>query len=557
MHLMKSRASRLLGLMAVILAVVIAPTAVAQGPAVPNPTVTPVPVRVQPGHPSRDYPWMTTLLSLQEAGYVEEEFFYEGTARRFNTAGDNAMNGRLVSDGHKYKTRMIVRRPRDMRRFNGTVLAEWQNVTAGYDLDAMWGGSFEHITRAGYIWVGISAQRVGVQAEPNGLKVWSPARYGTLDVTDGGKVTDDSLSYDIFAQGVQAIRNPRGVNVLGGATPRTILVIGASQSAGRLGTYINALHNTLGGPIDAYMVFIGGARIRDDLNVPVFKLLSETDVPGQVRNRQPDTERFRHWEVAGASHSSRRTSMNSGPMTRRDGVARTAPECQYPTYPRVPMNYVLSAAYDHMVAWVRDKKAPPIAPRMEIENNAIRRDANGNGLGGIRLAEFDPPTAIQTGVNSGGRFCNLYGRYEPFDDARLASLYPTHKAYVDAANARTAANERSGFILRADANESRKRAAETIYGYGGRCAAACRAAQDLLDASYFYLGLSAREAALTTRLSGVVRTIAENRPGASDRARRELVAWVGELRTMRDRGTLSEAVLLELSTGADAVLKAL
>lgn len=525
---------------------------------VPNPTVSgPVAVTGKPGDGSKGYPWMATLHPIDAAGYVEEEFFYEGTARRFNTADANAMNGTLRDGGHKYKTRLLVRRPKDMRKFNGVVLAEWQNVTAGYDLDAMWGGSFEHIVRAGYIWVGISPQRVGVQQEPNGLKTWSPGRYGSLDVTAGGAVTDDSLSYDIFAQGVQALRKPQGVNVLGGATPKTIIAMGASQSAGRLGTYINALHGTLGQPIDAYLVMIGGARIRDDLNVPVFKLLSETDVPGQVRSRQPDTDRFRHWEVAGASHSSRRTSMNSGPMTKRDGVARAAPECQYPTYPRVPMNYVLSAVYDHMTAWVQQKKLPPIAPRLEVTENVIKRDERGNSVGGIRLAEFDPATAINSGANSGGRFCNLYGRYEPFSDAVVAQLYPTHKAYVDAANARTAANERAGYILRDDANESRKRASENIAGYGGVCAAACHAAQDLLDASYFYLGLSPREAALTTRLSGVVRTIAENKSGAAANARRELGAWAAELKTMQGRGQLSDATVAELSAGADAVLRAL
>ena len=67
-------------------------------------------------------------------------------------------------------------------RFNGTALVEWQNVTAGYDLDALWNG--EAIMRAGYAWVGVSAQRVGV----NQLRGWSPTRYGALDVTGGGRV---------------------------------------------------------------------------------------------------------------------------------------------------------------------------------------------------------------------------------------------------------------------------------------------------------------------------------------------------------------------------------
>ena len=40
------------------------------------------------------------------------------------------------------------------------------------------------ITRAGNAWIGVSAQRVGVDR----LRGWSPARYGDLDVT-GGQAT--------------------------------------------------------------------------------------------------------------------------------------------------------------------------------------------------------------------------------------------------------------------------------------------------------------------------------------------------------------------------------
>jgi hypothetical protein len=522
---------------------------------VPNPKVSgPIAAKVAPGDPSHDYPWMATIHPLNVVGYVEEEFFFEGTARQFNTAGDNAMDGKLVSDGHPYRTRMIVRRPKDMKKFNGVVLAEWQNVTAGYDLDAMWGGSFEHIMREGYVWVGISAQFVGVNREPNGLKVWSPVRYGSLDVSAGGTVPQDSLSYDIFAQGMEALRDPQGVNVLGGAKPETIIAMGASQSAGRLGTYINALHDELGAPVNAYFLMIGGARVREDLGVPVFKLLSETDVPGQIRSRQPDTDKFRHWEITGTSHSSRRTSMNAGPLTKRDHVQRAAANCTYPTYPRVPMNYALAAVYDHMTAWVQDGKLPPIAPRIEIDGADIKRDERGNALGGIRLAEADPATAINSGANGGDGFCRLYGRYEPFDDATITALYPTHGAYTKAAKKQIASNLAAGFIVKADADESRRRADQAIAGRGLTCDAACRSGQDLLDSAYFYLGASDKVKSLTGSMAGIVRTIAS---GKSDKAKRDLDRWVKDLNALQSKGRLSQATVDELATGAEAVKAAL
>ena len=381
------------------------------------------------------------------------------------------------------------------------------------------------------------------------------------------------MSYDIFAQGMEAIRDPQGVNVLGGAVPKTVIAMGASQSAGRLGTYINALHDELGGPVNAYLLMIGGARVRDDLNVPVFKLLSETDVPGQVRSRQPDTDKFRHWEVTGASHSSRRTSMNAGPLTKRDHVERAAAVCTYPTYPRVPMNYAMAAVYDHMTAWVQKGVKPadrfahggretasapaatsetPASPR--APGAVIKRDARGNALGGIRMGEVDPAIALNSGANGGSGFCNLYGRFEPFDDATLASLYPNHGAYVNAVKKRNADNLKAGYIVEADARQSNTRADQSIIGRGLKCAEACHNAQDLLDAAYFYLGASDQLNSLTGRMAGVVRAVAE---GKGDRAKKDLNSWVNDVRNLQKKGRLSQATVDELAAGADKVLATL
>ena len=48
-----------------------------------------------------------------------------------------------------------------------------------------------------------------------------------------------------------------------------------------------------------------GERIRDDVRVPVLVLQSETDVIvlGGGLAKQPDSERVRVWEMAGAAHA--------------------------------------------------------------------------------------------------------------------------------------------------------------------------------------------------------------------------------------------------------------
>jgi hypothetical protein len=129
----------------------------------------------------------------------------------------------VLDSGHPYRTRVVVRRPASDRKFNGTVLVEWVNVTNGFDAENFWFFTWEHVLRAGYAWVGVSAQRVGVDR----LKTWNPARYGALDVTRGGTITNDALSCDIFMQAAQALRHPQGIDMLGGLRakpPRPVLI---------------------------------------------------------------------------------------------------------------------------------------------------------------------------------------------------------------------------------------------------------------------------------------------------------------------------------------------
>ena len=139
-------------------------------------TVTgPVSVNVSPGDPSNDFIFSMSGMDLASHGYIEEEFFLEGTANRYSQSEMETAD--IVDGGHAYKTRFVVRRPADAARFNGTVVVEWVNVTANRDLDIDWLQVGEHLMRNGYAWIGLSAQRVGVDQ----MREWSPTRYGSLD----------------------------------------------------------------------------------------------------------------------------------------------------------------------------------------------------------------------------------------------------------------------------------------------------------------------------------------------------------------------------------------
>jgi putative intracellular protease/amidase len=423
------------------------------------------------------YPFNASTLDLSKQGYVEEEFFIQGVARSYEIPRDQMSNATAAAASHPYKTRIVVRRPSSAGKFNGTAIVEWTNVSEGFDNEVDWFHSAEHLVNAGYAWVGVSAQNVGVSA----LKQWSTNRYATLDVTDGGTVMGDALSYDIFTAAGRAVRGKASASVTGGLKVDRVIATGHSQSAGRLATYINAVH-PLAPVYDAVVLHGGGGKMRTDLNVKIWKLLSETDVLGQVAVRQPDSDKFRTWEVAGTSHldvkhatelvklglRSKETMLPNPPPAPPAGARGGGPAfggtpgpfngCNHPPLSQIPSEYAQRALYDHLARWLKDGTVPPTAPPIEIktdgERPAIVRDSFGNALGGIRLAEHAVATATNSGENTGGGFCFLTGWHEDFDKAKLKALYSSHEAYVSAVKRITEENVRIGYIVKSDGQKT-------------------------------------------------------------------------------------------------------
>jgi hypothetical protein len=410
---------------------------------------------VVPGDPaspvlSETYPFFSTWLDLADSGYVEQEYFLSGVADAYSTAGVK------LASGVPYKTRVIVRRPVSQARFNGTVLVEWQNVTAGYDLDALW--NRRHM-REGYAWVGVSAQRVGVDQ----LRAWSPTRYGGLDVAGSGVFTTDQLSYDIFAQAAEAVKSPGAVDPLGGLVVERVLAIGASQSAGRMTVYYNVVLPQEQPVFDGYAFIVGSAPSRVGTE-PIIQVLSETDVTTPL-TRRPDSDVFRRWEVAGAAHSGWEGQEYRRPLQIRDLGAAPVYECTNPPFSRILLSQVIEAAYAHLARWVDGGPPPPHAPYLEFSSpTAKARNELGLALGGIQLSQVAVPTALNTGSNSGPSFCVLFGTHRPFSDEQLDALYRNHGQYVGAVARTDSGNVQAGFLLREDAQENQREAAHSTVG---------------------------------------------------------------------------------------------
>jgi hypothetical protein len=422
----------------------VAPAVAAADPLVEGP----IPGTV-PGDPAspvlgETYPFFSTWLDLAANGYVEEEFYLSGTADAYATSGAK------LASAVPYRTRVIVRRPVSQDAFNGTVLVEWQNVTAGYDLDALW--NRRHL-REGYAWVGVSAQRVGVDQ----LRGWSPARYGSLDVTGGGAFTTDQLSYDVFAQAAQALPS-----LLGGLDAERVLAIGASQSAGRMTVYYNVVLPQEQPVFDGYAFIVGTAPTRVGTE-PIVQVLSETDVTNPL-TRRPDSDVFRRWEVAGAAHSGWEGQEYRRPLSIRDLGAAPVYECTNPPFSRIQLSQVIEAAYAHLARWVDGGPPPPHAPYLAFDGFTKVRNELGLAQGGIQLSQVAVPTALNTGSNSGPSFCILFGTHVPFDDAQLDALYRNHGQYVAAVARTDEANVDAGYLLPADAEENQREAAQSDVG---------------------------------------------------------------------------------------------
>jgi hypothetical protein len=443
---MARRGSRLASATALVLVATTSwPAAAAQdGEVGSGPDVEgPLPGEV-PGDPGSDlleetYPFFSTPYDLAGSGFVEEEYYLSGEAAAYSLAGE------LLAEDVPYHTRLVVRRPADPNRFSGTVLMEWQNVTAGYDLDALWNPG--HVTREGHAWVGVSAQRVGVDQ----LRDWSPTRYGDLNVTGGGRFPADELSYDIWQQAAQALRDPAGDDPMGGLGVERVLGIGASQSAGRMTVYYNSILPQVDEPtVDGYGFIVGSAPTREG-DEPVMHVLAETDVRTPV-GRRADSDAYRRWEVAGTAHSGWEGQVYRAPISERD-LPGGSPgyDCDRPPFSRVPMSQVTTSSYDHLATWVEDGAPPPQAPYLEFDGAEMVRDELGHAQGGIQLSQVQVPTALNTGVNSGESFCRLFGSHEPFDDGQLAELYPNPGRYVAQVTRVDRENVRAGYISRADA----------------------------------------------------------------------------------------------------------
>lgn len=434
---------------------------------------------------------------VTKLGYAIDEYFVTGEANAYTAPEPLSQDGRwsaTASASAPYKTRIVVLRPADPAKFNGTVIVEWLNVSGGLDAPADWFMAHREIMRSGYAYVAVSAQKVGIDGGASlgadmSLKKTNAARYQSLNHPG------DAYAFDIFSQAGKLVRNARPGGILGPLVARHVLAAGESQSAHFLTTYVNAV-DPLAKVYDGFLVhsrFAGSAplnggsiigapttsypqlvKFRPDLRVPLITVITETDLVGTGRAgfhvaRQPDTKRLRTWEIPGTAHADTYTvqvapiDTGTAPIEKIAAAYVPAPTLMGMKLAK-PINfapqhhYVVEAAIVALNRWVATGKPAPSAAPIALtpgERVGLSLDTGGHAQGGIRTPWVDVPAARLSGTgNDGNIMAGLFGSSEPFDAATLARLYPGGKPeYLRRFRASLDAAIGEGFLLAADCAE--------------------------------------------------------------------------------------------------------
>jgi len=467
------------------------------GKAVPLPTEIRLLAVTRDSRPLAGAAWLKTPLCLEDYGYVEEEYIVGGSACVYAWPESAPAPVVLREDG-AYRTRILVRKPRDPARFSGTVALESFNGSFQIDHQSGgWGLNHDCILAAGDVWVGYTkdancihsllrfdkARYEGV-GFPNpkpeserGEAGWDPMlEYCRAHNKEFPLTLDPSyergLTYDAAFQIAMLCKSGEPGAPL--ADYRTERVIGFGIND--YNTFISALHPYLrmpgGAPVfDGYLMYMsgeGGAlnneqdmfpltdeRCRRGCDVPVIRIQTAGDLLGDLPHplwaalwRAEDSDaresRMRWYEIPGlgvrAAFRQDQSAFACDEDYARLGISNRANDF-HPRYWNRMCLHLMNGAYENLKAWIIRDVPPPKADRIRISGAypdlCIETDALGNHLGGIRHTYVEVPVAV-FGEDSGIRM---------LDRAARERLYSSQDEYVSRVREHAGQMARQGWIL--------------------------------------------------------------------------------------------------------------
>ena len=477
-------------LLGTLIALALAPRVFADVPRMP--TAIAVPPSGQAPLSSATRPG-TEYSDLGKYGYVEEEFYLQGIAPAITAKGDTLLEA-------PYTTRILVRKPADPARFNGTVVIEpfsWFGERA-----AGWILTRDYLLRRGYAYVGYTLNMNAPAVDPKFIsetpaevaaqiaqygrivnfefmRRFDYARYATLGsyydpqrfVRGAAPDPFAPQSQGIAAQLARLLKTPATQGPLAGLAVKRVYVNSWAVTAQVWMDYLDqGRHQAWRMPdatplIDAYMTGrmaygeVGGDVLRVPRHMPdgvpfvtVFSqseamhdMLEGIDLPPDT-----DTPALRYYEVTGMPHlrladlGTEHTEQLAADVGKGDD-----PTCQ--TLYDEPVQLVVSALLDRMDRWVRDGTPMPKAPRVVRNGKAAARDAvTGNMQGGVRPPWIQVPSATYLTDQETG--CGLiYDTKVPYSKDVMGQRYGSFSAYQRAFDEAKSLSIKEGYLLLEDA----------------------------------------------------------------------------------------------------------
>lgn len=355
----------------------------------------------------------------EEYGYEEHEFFLSGTASAYNY--DKARKKlSIVETDIDYTTRAMVRYPDPTAptapAFNGTVVVDLMNITAGYENEDLWRRSYKYLMEEGYGYVGLTYNNTGIQS----LKKFDATRYADLAWYDGAY--KNAIAFDVISQLGALLRTDEGKAMLGDNEIERVILTAQSSSAYYLNGYLHGFDAYLakannGEPLfDGYINIVGsalGIAIDNPDNyanafmnefpttvAPMVAIMSEFEASAAPPFGYPkvgDKTNFWLYEVAGAPHADPMSPIlpNFAEMTKANTKNAEVTDKDYAEgeyESELQLDPIVSGALDNLVKRLKDESfTMPSAANIRIEVG--KTDAYGNTLGGIRMPQIEAPLA--------------------------------------------------------------------------------------------------------------------------------------------------------------------
>lgn len=441
---------------------------------------------------------------LAANGYALDEFFVSGRANVYDWGADgNSRSPRVRTANAPYTTRMVVRRPKQTRKFSGNVWVELNNPSRAYDAEIQWPAVQEKFMRDGDIHIGLTVKPISIAA----LKRFDAKRYAPLSMAnplpaadqacgslpgDPGynentsKLFENGLAWDIVSQVGALVRDGGNRNPLRGYRVRHVYATGESQTAFYLNTYVANFaadaKRSNGKPVYDGYVSVSGAGRPNPINQcvaptkvgdprselpakhePFMRVDSQSEpfalggYPWRRADSDASNAGYRLYEIAGAAHGWGQLANYDVPQAdvkAAGAVPLLYDECIEPRWNSLPRQYIEPAMYANLERWVEDGTRPPHADVLEtVDGKTFRKDEFGNALGGVRNPYVDVPIATYYETATGGAFCGVLGHQDDFGSGQLQSLYVTHQSYVAKVVEATARMRHARFVEPADARE--------------------------------------------------------------------------------------------------------